>query len=143
MTVRAPGAAALALIAGLAAACGEPEVSDLSYASVRSAAEGKDEAAFRSWFETVRGQRVAWRGRVVEIRTEHGDEFVEITLVEVDVDGLDGGTTDADVVFQVSASFAEDLAAGNEVAFTGTIDDFEWQNRRPRLRLDVKQVRGV
>jgi hypothetical protein len=141
MNLRHLGAIGLAL--SLLAACGEPKVSNLTYASVRAAAEGKDEAAFRNYFKDIKGQRVAWSGRVVEVKTEHGDEFVEITLLEVDVDGLAGGTTDADVLFPVSASFAEGMVAGSEVAFTGSIEDFEWVNRRPRLRLDVKQVRGA
>ncbi len=46
------------------------------------------------------------------------------------------------MVFPVSASFADGMVAGSEVAFTGSIEDFEWVNRRPLLRLDVKQVRG-
>jgi hypothetical protein len=141
MNLRHLGAIGLAL--SLVAGCGEPKVSNLSYASVRAAAEGKDETAFRSYFKDIKGQRVAWSGRVVEVKTEHGDEFVEVTLLEVDVDGLDGGTTDPDVVFPVSASFAEGMVAGSEVAFTGSIEDFEWVNRRPLLRLDVKQVRGA
>ena len=140
MNLRDLGAIGLAL--SLVAACGEPEVSNLSYASVRAAAEGKDEATFGSWFKDIKGQRVAWSGRVVEVKTDTGVQAAETTLLEVDLDGLDGGTTDPDVVFPVSASFADGMVAGSEVAFTGSIESFEWVNRRPLLRLDVKQVRG-
>jgi hypothetical protein len=138
MNLRRLGAIGLAL--SLLAACGEPKVSNLSYATVSVAAKGRDEASFRSWFKDIKGQRVAWSGRVVEVRKEHGEEFVELFLLAVDVDGLNGGTTDPDVVFPVSASLANNLAAGSEVSFTGSIEDFDWVNRRPVLRLDVKQV---
>ena len=138
MNLRRLGAIGLAL--SLLAACGEPKVSNLSYATVSAAAKGRDEASFRSWFKDIKGQRVAWSGRVVEVRKEHGEEFVELFLLAVDVDGLNGGTTDPDVVFPVSASLANNLAAGSEVSFTGSIEEFDWVNRRPVLRLDVKQV---
>ncbi len=138
MDLRRLGAIGLALT--LVAACGEPKVSNLSYATVSAAAKGRDEAAFRGWFKDIKGQRVAWSGRVVEVRKEHGDEYVELTLVEVDVDGLAGGTTDADVEFPVSASLAARLISGSEITFTGSIEDFDWVDRRPVLRLDVKQV---
>ena len=127
----------LVLIAGVVSACGEPEVSNLTYAEVRDAAQGKDAAAYRSYFKDIRGQRVAWSGRVVEVKTEHGDEFVEISALVVD---LDGAAPEEDAVFQVSASTAEDMAAGREVKFTGLLQDFEWANRRPLLRLDVRDV---
>jgi hypothetical protein len=140
MNLRHLGAIGLAL--SLLAACGEPKVSNLSYASVQAAAEGKSEAAFRSYFKNIQGQRVAWSGRVVEVMTEHGAESVEVTLLEVDIDGLAGGTTDPDVVFPVSASFADGVVAGTPVAFTGSIEDFDWVDQRPLLRLDVKQVQG-
>ena len=138
MNLRQLGAIGLAL--ALAAACGQPKVSNLSYATVAAAAKGRDEAAFRSWFQDIKGQRVAWSGRVVEVRKEHGEEFVELTTLAVDLDGLNGGTTDPDVVFPVSASLANGLIAGSEVRFTGSIEDFDWVDRRPVLRLDVKQV---
>ncbi len=77
---------------------------------------------------------------MVEVKKEHGDEFVELNVLEVDLDGMAGGTTDPDVVFPVSASLADRLVSGSEVKFTGSIEDFDWVNRRPVLRLDVKQV---
>jgi hypothetical protein len=85
----------LVLIAGLASACGEPEVSNLTYAEIRDAAQGKDAAAYRSYFRDIKGKRVAWSGRVVEIKTEHGDEFVEVSALVVD---LDGATPEEDAV---------------------------------------------
>jgi hypothetical protein len=127
----------LVLIAGLAGACGEPEISNLTYAEVRDAAQGKDAAAYRSYFKDVKGQRVAWNWRVVEVKTEHGDEFVEVSALVVD---LDGAAPEEDAVFQVSASTAEEMSAGREVKFTGSLQDFEWANQRPLLRLDVKHV---
>ena len=127
----------LALVAGLASACDEPEVSNLTYAEVSEAAQGKDAAAYRSYFKEIKGQRVAWSGRVVEVKTEHGDEFVEVSALVVD---LDGAAPAEDAVFQVSASTAEDMAPGQDVKFTGLLQDFEWTNQRPLLRLDVKDV---
>jgi starvation-inducible outer membrane lipoprotein len=134
-----PGLAA-ALTLGIAA-CGDAGgVSDLSYAEVQRAAAGSDQARFRDWFQDVQGQRVAWNGRVVEVAKEHGDDFVEITMLLVDLDGDSGGTTDADVRLPISASLAEDMYAGREVSFTGRIEDFEWTARRPVLRLDAQRI---
>jgi hypothetical protein len=137
MALRWMSGFSLALVAGVASACGEPEVSNLTYAEVRDAAQGKDAAAYRSYFKDVKGKRVAWSGRVVEVKTEHGDEFVEVSALVVD---LDGAAPEEDAVFQVSASTAEDMAAGREVKFTGLLQDFEWANQRPLLRLDVRDV---
>lgn len=53
---------------------------------------------------------------------------------------LDGATPEEDAVFQVSAATAEDMAPGREVTFTGSLQDFQWANRRPILRLDVRVV---
>jgi hypothetical protein len=127
----------LALIASLVSACGEPEVSNLTYAEVRDAAQGKDAAAYRITFRDVRGTRVAWNGRVVEIKTEHGDDFVEISTLVVD---LDGAAPEEDAILQVSASTAEDKAPGQEVSFTALIQDFGWANQRPLLRLEVRDI---
>jgi hypothetical protein len=137
MALRLIGGLNLVLIAGLASACGEPEVSSLTYAEVRDAAQGKDAAAYRSYFRDVKGQRVAWSGRVVEVKTEHGDEFVEVSALVVD---LDGAAPESDAVFQVSASTAEDMAPGREIKFTGLLQDYQWANQRPLLRLDVGDV---
>ncbi len=130
-----------AALTGALAACGDSgAVSDLSYAQVRQAAAAGDQARFRGWFREVRGQRVAWNGRVVEVAKEHGDDFVEITMRLVALDGGSGGTTDADVRLPISASLAEDMYAGREVSFTGRIEDFEWTARRPVLRLDAQRI---
>jgi hypothetical protein len=32
------------------------------------------------------------------------------------------------------------MAPGREIKFTGSLQDFEWANRRPLLRLDVRDV---
>lgn len=137
MALRLRSGVNLVLIAGLTGACGEPEVSNLTYAEVRDAAQGKDAAAYRSYFRDVKGKRVAWSGRVVEVKTEHGDEFVEVSALVVD---LDGAAPEEDAAFQVSASTAQDMTAGRAVKFTGSLQDFEWTNRRPLLRLDVSEV---
>jgi hypothetical protein len=126
----------LCLSAGLLAACGEPEVASLAYDDIREVAAGKDEATFRSWFEQLRGKRIAWRGPAVEV----GGQGAATTLA-VDLDGLSGGSTDPDVVFPVSAQFAANVIPGIEVAFTGSIEDFVWQDGRPLLRLAVTEVR--
>ncbi len=124
------------LAAGLLAACGEPEVSSLAYDDVRSAAEGQDEAAFRTWFERIRGARVAWHGQAVEVAEEQAG-----TTLAVDLDGLSGGSTDPDVLLPVSATFGASVIPGSEVAFTGSILDFVWRDERPLLRLEVTAIR--
>ena len=131
------GRLSLAVIAALASACGEPEVSNLTYAEVREAAQGKDAAAYRSYFSDIKGQRVAWSGRVVEAKTEHGDEFAELGVLVVD---LDGAAPEEDALLQVAVSTAEEMAPGQDVKFTGLIQDFEWANQRPILRLEAKDV---
>ena len=104
-------AAAAATLCGGLVACGDSgAVSDLSYAEVQQAAAAGDQARFRDWFREARGQRVAWNGRVVEVAKEHGDEFVEINMLVVDLDSALGGTTDGDVRFAISAALAEDSA---------------------------------
>ncbi|HLT00558.1 MAG TPA: hypothetical protein VK001_00175 [Geminicoccaceae bacterium] len=127
----------LAVVAGLVGACEEPEISKLTYAEVSEAAKGKDAAAFRSYFADLRGQRVAWSGRVVDARTEHGDEFAELGILEVD---LDGAAPEEDAILQVSVSTAREATPGQEVRFTGIIREFEWTNRRPVLRLEVREI---
>jgi starvation-inducible outer membrane lipoprotein len=134
-----PGLAA-ALIGGLAGCEDSRPVSDLSYDSVRRAAASSDQASFRSFFRDIRGQRVAWDGHVVEVAKEHGDEFVEINMLVVDLDSATGGSTDGDVRFAISAALAEDMYPGREVKFTGRIEDYEWAARRPVLRLDAQRV---
>lgn len=127
----------LAVIAGALCACGEPEVSNLTYAEVSEAAQGKDAAAFRTYFADVRGQRVAWNGRVVQARTEHGDEFAELGILEVD---LDGAAPERDAILQVPVSTAREATAGQEVRFIGIVREFEWTNRGPVLRLEVREI---
>ena len=127
----------LAVVAGLASACGEPEVSNLTYAEVSEGAQGKDAAAYRSYFGDIKGQRVAWSGRVVEAKTEHGDEFVEVGVLVVD---LDGAAPEEDAILQVSVSTAEEMTAGQDVKFTGLIREFQWADRRPVLRLEVREI---
>jgi hypothetical protein len=133
-------AVAAALIGGLAACGDSGEVSKLSYSDVRHAAQAGDQASFRGWFRDVRGQRVAWSGRVVEVAAEHGDDFVEIAMLVVDLDSADGGTTDGDVRFPIAAALAEDMFSGREVKFTGRIEDYEWTAHGPVLRLDAQRV---
>ncbi len=134
-----PGLAAA--LVGALAACGDSgAVSDLSYAEVRQAAAAGDHARFRDWFSEVRGERVAWNGHVVEVEKEHGEDFVEITMLLVDLDGANGGSTDGDVRLPISAALAEDMYAGREVSITGRIEDFEWTARRPVLQLDAQRI---
>jgi starvation-inducible outer membrane lipoprotein len=135
-----PGLAA-ALIGGLAACEDSGQVSDLSYERVRHAAATGDQASFRSFFKDIRGQRVAWDGRVVEVAMEHADEAVEINMLVVDLDSAIGGTTDGDVRFAISAALAENMYPGREVKFTGRIEDYEWAAaEQPVLRLDAQRV---
>ena len=134
-----PGLAA-ALVGALAACDDSGAVSDLSYAEVRQAAAAGDQARFRDWFREVRGERVAWNGHVVDVEKEHGEDFVEITMLLVDLDGATGGSTDGDVRLPISAALAEDMYAGREVSIAGRIEDFEWTARRPVLQLDTQRI---
>ena len=122
------------------AACGEAEVSDVSYAQIRRAAESGDQASFRRFFSDLRGQRVGWSGRVVEVAKEHGDDFTEIHLLLVDLDGEQGGSTDGDASFRISAAQAEEMFSGREVKLTGRIEDYEWTPDGPLLRLEAQRV---
>lgn len=130
------------LVAGLfgLAACGEAEVADVSYAQVRQAAESGDQASFRQFFSELRGQRVGWSGRVVEVTKEHGDDYAEIHLLLVDLDGEQGGTTDGDASFRISAALAEEMFPGREVKLTGRIEDYDWSADGPLLRLEAQRV---
>ena len=83
---------------------------------------------------------MAWGGHVVEVAKEHGDEFVEINMLVVDLDSATGGSTDGDVRFAISAALAEDMYPGREVKFTGRIEDYDWAARRPVLQLDAQRV---
>ena len=67
-----------------------------------------DQASFRSFFKDIRGQRVAWGGRVVEVAKEFGDDYVEVNMLVVDLDSALGGSTDGDVRFAISAALAEE-----------------------------------
>jgi hypothetical protein len=131
------------LVAGLLgglAACGEAEVSDVSYAQVRQAAASGDQDSFRRFFSDLRGQRVGWSGRVVEVTKEHGDDYAEIHLLLVDLDGEQGGTTDGDASFRISAALAEEMFPGREVKLTGRIEDYDWSAKGPLLRLEAQRV---
>lgn len=130
------------LLAGLLglAGCGEAEVSDVSYAQVRQAAASGDQASFRQFFSELRGQRVGWSGRVVEVTKEHGDDYAEIHLLLVDLDGEQGGTTDGDASFRISAALAEEMFPGREVKLTGRIEDYDWSADGPLLRLEAQRV---
>ena len=127
------------MLGGLAA-CGEAEVSDLSYAEVRQAAESGDQVSFRKFFSDLRGERVAWSGRAVEVTKEHGDDFTEIHLLLVDLDGEQGGSTDGDASFRISAAMAEEMFPGREVRLTGRIEDYDWSAKGPLLRLEAQRV---
>jgi hypothetical protein len=53
---------------------------------------------------------------------------------------LDGVAPEADAVLQASVATAEDMAPGRMVQFTGSLQDVEWANQRPLLRIDVKEI---
>lgn len=127
------------LLSGLAA-CGEAEVANVSYAEVREAAAAGDEASFREYFRNLRGRRVAWSGRVVEVTKEHGDDYAEINLLLVDLDGEAGDSGEVDASYRVSAATAEAMAPGREVKLTGRIEDYDWSAKGPLLRLEGQQV---
>ena len=130
---------AAGLLGGLGA-CGDAEVSDVSYAQIRQAAESGDQESFRQFFSELRGERVGWSGRVVDVKQEHGDDYAEINLLLVDLDGEHGGTTDPDATFRISAALAEEMVPGREVKLTGRLEDYDWSADGPLLRLEAQRV---
>jgi hypothetical protein len=121
-------------------AAARTRVTNVSSAEVGEAAAAGDEASFHEYFWNLRGQRVAWSGRLVEVTKEHGDDYAEINLLLVDLDGEAGGSGEGDASYRVSAATAEAVVPGCEAKLTGRIEDCDWSAKGPLLRLEGQQV---
>ncbi|MDH3476498.1 MAG: hypothetical protein OEM59_22695 [Rhodospirillales bacterium] len=132
---KVPAAAGLAA-ALMLSACGDGgEVSNLTFDDVRRAAVG-DEAGFRQYFDGVKGQRVAWQGKVVEARREFGDDYAESGLLLVDMDGAGA----EDVSFAIPPSKLADFQPGQDVRFTAFLREYELRKGTLLLKMEMKAV---
>ena len=77
---------------------------------------------------------------MVEVTKEHGDDYTEIHVLLVDLDGEHGGSTDGDASFRISAALAEEMFPGREVKLTGRVEDYDWSAKGPLLRLEAQRV---
>jgi hypothetical protein len=128
------------LLSTLLSACGNGEpVSDLKFTDVRKAKDGGPDA-LRSYVEEVRGKKVRWSGTVTEGRREHGDDYMEIAYLLVDVDAPGEGSPDPDVIFEIKPSQVDELPAGQKVTFVGTIRELDRRGDGTMLVLEVDEV---
>ncbi len=121
------------------AACGETEVSDVSFGQVREAMAG-DGAGFDQYFPSVKGKAVRWTGRVTESARRRGDDFVEEGHLFVDMDEPGAGSEDPDVTFQIPVSAIDTLKPGDPVTYVAIIREFERTDGRILLKLELKSL---
>ncbi len=141
MTMRGFGIA-MGLVAGLGlAACdgGNETVSDLQVVEVRDAMNG-DPAAFETYFEGIKGQKVKWSGRVVESIRQFGDDYIEEGVLVVDLDADGQGTKAADAKFPIKPSQIDSFKPDQPVTFVGIIREYEKSPDGPVLKFELKEV---
>lgn len=141
MNVRALGVV-VGLVAGLGlVACddGNETVSDLQVVEVRDAMNG-DPAAFETYFQGIKGQKVKWSGRVVESIRQFGDDYIEEGLLLVDLDADGQGTKAADAKFQIKPSQIDSFKPDQPVTFVGVIREFEKGPDGPVLKIELKDI---
>jgi starvation-inducible outer membrane lipoprotein len=128
------------LLSPLLVACGEGEtVSDLKFSDVRKAKDGGPDA-LRSYVQEIRGKKVRWSGVVTEAVREHGDDYMEIAFLLVDLDAKGEGSPDADVIFEIKPSQIDALPAGQDVTFVGAIRELDRRGDGTMLMLEVDEV---
>ena len=128
------------LLSALLSACGEGEpVSDLKFADVRKAKDGGPEA-LRSYVEEIRGKKVRWSGTVTEVRRERGDDYIEIVYMLVDLDTPGEGSPEADAIFEIKPSQAEELPSGQNVTFVGAIREVDRRGDGSLLMIEVDEL---
>jgi len=129
-------AAVLAVAVGLSA-CDGGEVSDVTYEQVRERAG--DGAAFASYFDGIKGQKVAWQGTVVEAQKVFEDDYMEAGQLQIDLDGEGSGQADATLGIPVSR--IADFAPGQAVAFTAVLREYELRDGHLTLKLETKDLK--
>ncbi|MGF1610299.1 MAG: hypothetical protein ACFCUQ_12945 [Kiloniellales bacterium] len=134
-----------ARLAGLAAlmlavaACEEPAVSDIPFAQVQQAAAGGD-AAFKDYFPSIKGKKIAWQGQVVEARRQVEDDYITTGLLLVDLDGS-GEAGGEDAQMKISANDIESFKPGQPVNLTAIVREYELRGGRLLLKLETKEVK--
>ena len=121
------------------AACGDDEVADISYEQLRDAAAAGDAASFKTYFEEMKGKRVAWQGQVAEARREMEDDYMQTGVLLVDMDAAQNAGPD--VVFKVSPDRLPEFQPGQPVKFTAVIREYELvKGGGLLLKLQAKEV---
>lgn len=124
-------------LTGLLAACDSGEVAPIAFRDVRQAAA--DPAAFKAYFDGVKGKRVAWQGQVVEARREFEDDYMESGLLLVDVDAADN--PGADVAMKIPSARLQEFQPGQGVVFTAIVREYALKNGMLLLKLQMKELR--
>lgn len=130
--------AGLALLLLLPAACEEQAATEMPFSQVQTAASG--DAAFKDYFDGIKGRKVAWQGHVVEARREVEDDYVATGLLLVDLDGS-GEPKGEDAAVKISADDVESFAQGRPVSLTAIIREYELRNGKLLLKLETKEVK--
>lgn len=137
---------ACVLVALGAQGCGDSgtqvDTPTIPFASIRDAM-GKEPQAFQSYFQTIRGQKVQWSGRVVETTREFGDDYAEFGWMHVDMDDEGQGRPGKEVMFVIKPSQIKEFAPGQSVSFAGIIEDYTSEDGNIVLKLEVKKVEKV
>jgi hypothetical protein len=142
--VRGIGSVAAWLLTALVVpGCGdsgtEVDTPTLPFAAVRDAmAQGPE--AFQSHFQTLRGQKVQWSGRVVETTREFGDDYAEFGWMHVDMDDEGQGQPGKDVMFIIKPSQIKAFNPDQTITFAGTINEYTAEDGHIVLKLEVKKV---
>ena len=121
----------------LLSACEDKEVTDLAFATVQQAAAQGD-AGFKSYFEQVKGKRVAWKGQVVEAQRQFEDDYMETGLLLVEVDGA--GEPKGDVSFKIPPSRLDEFSPGKAVSFTAVLREYELKSGALLLKMEMKEL---
>lgn len=131
------------LTALVAQGCGDSgtkvDTPTIPFASVQEAmAQGPE--AFQNHFQTLRGQKVQWSGRVVETTREFGDDYAEFGWMHVDMDEEGQGQPGKDVMFIIKPSQIKNFTPGQTVSFAGVIDEYTAEGGDIVLKLEVNKV---
>lgn len=134
---------ACVLVALVAQGCGDSgtkvDAPTIAFASIRDAmAQGPD--GFQSYFQTIRGQKVQWSGKVVETTREFGDDYAEFGWMHVDMDEDGQGQPGKDVMFIIKPSQIKSFTPGQTVTFAGAIDEYTSEGDSIVLKLEVNKV---
>lgn len=134
---------ACVLAALVAQGCGDngtkADAPTIPFASIRDAM-GQGPEAFQNYFQTIRGQKVQWSGRVVETTREFGDDYAEFGWMHVDMDAEGQGQPGKDVMFVIKPSQIKEFTPGQSVRFAGAIEEYTAEDGKIVLKLEVSKV---